>query len=104
MEDQKKAPLTTTSTSHKKPRDPQRALKWAVVSIMCIAGSQACSIRSGGFDVSLNALAGVIGGALPSWAFAMLCSMRVRGYPGIVVGISVASVILFLQWLGSAPV
>ena len=94
-------PLITPSTSHPKVRDPQRTLKWVAVSIICIGVSEALSIRSGRFDASANGLAEVVGGALWSWAFAMLCSIRVRGYAGVVVGILVASVILSLQWLGS---
>jgi VIT1/CCC1 family predicted Fe2+/Mn2+ transporter len=95
-------PTVVTANAPAQPiRHPRAISKWLIVlsaSLISSAFLQYCRHRQ--LLLSSVGFAGLLGGALPSFAVAMLFAIFPKGYSGIVVGVVIVLAVTFLQWIG----
>ena len=89
------------STASTEVQHPRAIWKWFAVLLASLISSAFLQYyEHGRLSLSPVGLAGIAGGALPSFAVAMLFAIFPRGYAGIVLGVFIVIAVAFLQWFG----
>jgi hypothetical protein len=98
---QESHPPEVSTVSPDAVRHPRAIWKWfAVLSTSLIASTFLQLYEHGHISISPVGLGSIVGGALPSFAVAMLFAIFPRGYAGIIVGVVIVIGVAFLEWLG----